>query len=66
VDASLNGFASAEIVKLQKQIEHIQAKLIKQQKAKFDGDYASKISFGFEVLILFKTILYFTRKPPTY
>lgn len=37
VDASLNGFASAEIVKLQKQIEHIQAKLIKQQKAKFDG-----------------------------
>jgi O-antigen biosynthesis protein WbqP len=36
------------------------------EKAKFDGDYASKISFGFEVLILFKTILYFTRKPPTY
>lgn len=37
VDASLNGFASAEIVKLQKQIEHIQAKLMKQQKTKFDG-----------------------------
>lgn len=37
VDASLSGFASAEIVKLQKQIEHIQAKLIKQQKTKFDG-----------------------------
>lgn len=37
VDSSLNGFASAEIVKLQKQIEHIQAKLIKQQKTKFDG-----------------------------
>ena len=36
------------------------------EKAKFDGEYASKISFGFEVLILFKTILYFTKKPPTY
>jgi O-antigen biosynthesis protein WbqP len=35
-------------------------------KAKFDGEYASKISFGFEVLILLKTILYFTKKPPTY
>jgi O-antigen biosynthesis protein WbqP len=35
-------------------------------KAKFDGEYASKVSFGFEVLILFKTILYFTKKPPTY
>jgi O-antigen biosynthesis protein WbqP len=36
------------------------------EKAKFDGEYASKISFGFDVLILFKTILYFTKKPPTY
>jgi O-antigen biosynthesis protein WbqP len=36
------------------------------EKAKFDGEYASKISFGFDVLILLKTILYFTRKPPTY
>ena len=36
------------------------------EKAKFDGEYASKISFRFEVLILFKTILYFTKKPPTY
>ena len=36
------------------------------EKAKFDGEYASKISFGFEVLILLKTISYFTRKPPTY
>jgi O-antigen biosynthesis protein WbqP len=36
------------------------------EKAKFDGEYASKISFGFELLILFKTILYFTKKPPTY
>jgi O-antigen biosynthesis protein WbqP len=36
------------------------------EKAKFDGEYASKISFGFELLILFKTILYFTKKPPIY
>ena len=36
------------------------------EKAKFDGEYASKISFGFEVFILLKTILYFTNKPPTY
>ena len=36
------------------------------EKAKFDGEYASKISLGFELLILFRTILYFTKKPPTY
>jgi len=36
------------------------------EKAKFDGEYSSKISIGFEILILFKTILYLTRKPPTY
>ena len=36
------------------------------EKAIFDGEYAYKISFRFEVLILFKTVLYFTKKPPTY
>lgn len=36
------------------------------EKAKLDGEYADKISFRFEVLILFKTIVYFTKKPPTY
>ena len=36
------------------------------EKATYDGEYASKISFGFEVFILFRTILYFTKKPPTY
>ena len=36
------------------------------EKATFDGEYASKISFVMEVLILLKTILYFTKKPPTY
>jgi len=36
------------------------------EKAKFDGEYASKFSFGLDVLILLKTMLYFTKKPPTY
>lgn len=36
------------------------------EKAKLDGVYASRISFGFDFLILFKTIIYFTKKPPTY
>ena len=36
------------------------------EKAKFDGEYSSRISFRFDILIFFKTILYFTRKPPTY
>lgn len=36
------------------------------EKAKFDGEYASKISFGFELLILYETALYFTKKPPIY
>lgn len=37
-----------------------------EQKAKFDGEYALNISFLFDCLILFKTVLYFTKKPPTY
>jgi O-antigen biosynthesis protein WbqP len=37
-----------------------------QQKAKFDGEYAIRISFLFDCIILFKTALYFTKKPPTY
>ncbi len=37
VDASLKPFAAAEEVKLQKQIEGIKAKLVKQQKSKFDN-----------------------------
>jgi uncharacterized protein YllA (UPF0747 family) len=37
VDASLKPFAAAEEVKLQKQVEGIKAKLVKQQKAKFDN-----------------------------
>jgi O-antigen biosynthesis protein WbqP len=36
------------------------------EKARFDGEYASEFSFGLDVLILLKTILYFTKKPPTY
>lgn len=37
-----------------------------EQKAKFDGEYALKISFLLDFIILFKTALYFTKKPPTY
>jgi bacillithiol biosynthesis cysteine-adding enzyme BshC len=37
VDASLKPFAAAEEVKLQKQMEGIKAKLVKQQKLKFDN-----------------------------
>ena len=35
-------------------------------KAKFDGEYAHRISLKMDVLILFKTVIYFTKKPPTY
>jgi O-antigen biosynthesis protein WbqP len=35
-------------------------------KAKFDGEYAERISLKMDLLILFKTAIYFTKKPPTY
>jgi O-antigen biosynthesis protein WbqP len=35
-------------------------------KAKFDGEYAGRISIKMDILILFKTVIYFTKKPPTY
>lgn len=35
-------------------------------KAKFDGEYADKISLKMDLLILYKTVIYFTKKPPTY
>ncbi len=37
-----------------------------QEKAKFDGEYAEKISLKMDLLILLKTAVYFTKKPPTY
>jgi len=37
-----------------------------EQKAKFDGEYGMKISFLVDCIILFRTALYFTKKPPTY
>jgi O-antigen biosynthesis protein WbqP len=36
------------------------------EKAKFDGEYAIKKSFLFDCYILVKTVIYFTKKPPTY
>ena len=35
-------------------------------KAKFDGEYADRISLRMDLLILFKTVIYFTKKPPAY
>ena len=37
-----------------------------EAKAKFDGEYADRISLKMDVLILFETVVYFTKKPPTY
>ena len=35
-------------------------------KAQYDGEYADGISLRMDILILFKTVIYFTRKPPVY
>lgn len=35
-------------------------------KARFDGEYADRISLKMDILILFKTVIYFTKKPPVY
>lgn len=37
-----------------------------EQKAKYDGEYALKICFLLDFIILLKTALYFTKKPPIY
>lgn len=37
-----------------------------ERKAHFDGEYANRISLKMDALILFKTVIYFTKKPPTY
>ncbi len=35
-------------------------------KAKFDGEYVDRISLKMDLLILCKTVIYVTKKPPTY
>lgn len=37
-----------------------------EHKARFDGEYAERISLKMDLLILLKTVVYFTKKPPTY
>lgn len=37
-----------------------------EHKARFDGEYAKRISMKMDLLILLKTLVYFTKKPPTY
>ena len=36
------------------------------EKARFDGEYAKGFSFLLDLKILFATVKYFTKKPPTY
>lgn len=36
------------------------------EKAMYDGEYLKKMSIKLDIIIIFKTILYFTKKPPTY
>lgn len=35
-------------------------------KAKYDGEYAEKISLYMDFIIMMRTFIYFTKKPPTY
>jgi O-antigen biosynthesis protein WbqP len=37
-----------------------------EEKATYDGEYFQNFSFRQDVIILFKTVKYFTKKPPTY
>lgn len=37
-----------------------------EQKAAFDGQYVQRLGLVIDILILFKTIVYFTKRPPTY
>lgn len=37
-----------------------------EQKAAFDGEYASRVSFGHDVYILWRTIAYLRKPPPVY
>ena len=36
------------------------------EKARWDGEYAAKVSFRKDVTIIFRTLAYLTRKPPVY
>jgi O-antigen biosynthesis protein WbqP len=36
------------------------------EKARFDGDYAARVSFGRDISIILRTFVYLTRRPPTY
>jgi lipopolysaccharide/colanic/teichoic acid biosynthesis glycosyltransferase len=37
-----------------------------EEKARLDGEYASKVGIGFDLRIILKTFLYLTKEPPTY
>jgi O-antigen biosynthesis protein WbqP len=40
--------------------------MTESSKAQYDGEYFKDMSIGLDLLIIFKTIIYFTKKPPTY
>jgi len=40
--------------------------MLEEKKAYYDGEYYRKMGVKLDTLIFFKTILYFTKKPPTY
>jgi len=40
--------------------------MTEEVKARFDGEYASRLSFAFDVRIILRTLLYLTKEPPTY
>lgn len=37
-----------------------------EEKARLDGEYAAKLTFGFDLRIILNTFLYLTKEPPTY
>lgn len=37
-----------------------------EEKARFDGEYAERLSLWMDIRIVLKTLVYLTKKPPTY
>lgn len=37
-----------------------------EEKARFDGEYYKELSLWLDIRIIFRTVNYFTKKPPTY
>ncbi|MFB2118262.1 sugar transferase [Parapedobacter sp. 2B3] len=37
-----------------------------EEKARFDGDYAQKLSLWMDIRVVLRTLVYLTKRPPTY